>query len=391
MSARRGHGDGSLHQRHDHATCPPLIDGQRAHHRCQGRWVGVIDLGWSGGKRHRKTVLAKTRAEASRKLNQAKAQLHANQLVLNAPTVNAWFAYWLEEIAAPRVKANTLPDYRAKVRLYIGPHIGHHRIDRLEPQHVRGMYTAMRKQGLAEATLRKTHAILRRGLKDAMRDGKVARNVADLVDAPSMKVNKRTPLTVEQARQVLATAKGTPLESRWMAALWLGLRQSEALGLRWGNVDLDNAVIHINDTIWGTPKSQASNRTIQMPPMVAASMRRRWVDYLHEREQPGYDDHARVWCQTKTGKQLDPAKDYHNWRDLLVAAGVPHVALHAARNTAASLLMAAGEGVRVVSDILGHGQVQITQNTYQQGNPQMYRDAMLALEAYLNPPPTSAP
>ncbi|WP_158257299.1 hypothetical protein [Kineococcus xinjiangensis] len=66
-----------------------------------------------------------------------------------------------------------------------------------------------------------------------MKWGPVSRNVALLVDPPSRQEYRVEPLTVEKARQVLAAARGERLEARWVAALTLGLRQGEALGLCW--------------------------------------------------------------------------------------------------------------------------------------------------------------
>ena len=391
MTTRRSQGDGSIYQRHDPKTCPPAVKGVRPEHRCQGLWVSEINMGHVNGKRQRKTLYGKTRAEVGRKLTKAKAEYNANQLVMNAPTVKVWFAYWLDEIAANRVKPKTLKEYRSKVRLYLDPTIGQHRIDKLEPAHVRGLYNGMRKRGLAEATLRQTHAILHRGLVDAMRDGKVSRNVTDLVDPPTTYTKKTIPLTVEQVRKVLAQARGTRLESRWFVALYLGLRQSEALGLRWENVDLDKTRIYINETTWGAPKSRAGKRVIPMlAPDVIGAMRRRWVAYLHERQEPGYIDNGLVWCQPN-GKPLDPAKDYHDWCDLLAAAGVPHVALRAARNTAASMMGDVGGHDRLVADMLGHAQVAMTNNIYQSADEAQYQRVQLALGAYINPPPTPTP
>lgn len=401
---RRQHGDGSIYQRHDHQSCPEPVGGERPEHRCRGRWAATVDLGWAGGKRHRKTLYGKTRKEVVQKLARAKQDHLLGSLVTGTVTVEQWITYWLDNIALARCKPTTMASYRSKVKVQIIPGLGRHRLDKLEPQHLRALYKRMREpcpdghgtrqcphkpsHGHQEATVRQTHAILRRALTDALREGKVARNVATLLDAPGTQVNHRVPLTVDQARTVLATADaaGDRLASRWYAALYLGLRQAEALGLTWDNVDLDNGLLHVLHTTHGDPKSRASRRVIPVPPFILATLRARWVDYLTERQSPDYRDHGLVWSQ-RSGKPIGAKADWQAWADLLAAADVPHVALHAARNTAGSLLDAAGVSPRLITEILGHAQVQLAQNVYIRGDLEGRRAAMLALEALVQEKP----
>lgn len=387
MAQRRGKGDGSLSQRHDHPSCPPLIDGARAEHRCQGRWVGVLNLGWVNGKRQRKVVYGRTRKEAQIKLATASNQRQTGTLVLGrALTVETWLRYWLDEICTERngtgLKVNTMKSHRQKVERYLIPNLGMHRLERLAPEHVRALWKEMRAQGLSEATLRQTHAILHRALKVAEREGKVGRNVAGLVDPPSTIRNKRAGLTLEQARQVLALN-----DLRAWVALYLGMRQGEALGLFWSDVDLERGWIWVRralvrDPVRGLtfdrPKSAASVRDFPLPAKALAQFKLARV--LHD--QAGGDPGGLIFSHD--GQPIDPRTDWQHWTDLLNAAGVPHVALHAARNTAASLLEAAGVPDRVVAQILGQSTVEVTHG-YQHSEPAALVRAMRALDEYVGP------
>jgi integrase len=78
------------------------------------------------------------------------------------------------------------------------------------------------------------HRILSRAVKVAMRRGRVPRNVARLVDAPTVRRPEIVPLTATDAGGILATAASERNAARWSVALALGLRQGEALGLGWG-------------------------------------------------------------------------------------------------------------------------------------------------------------
>lgn len=367
---RRGRGEGSVYQRGDN------------------RWVGVLNLGWAEGKRRRKVVYAATRREAVVKLGALQRDHLAGTLLATAPTVESWMRYWLDHVAVERVRVSTLAGYRSKADNYIVPQLGRHRLDQLRASHLRSLYAAMRDKGLSDATVRQTHAILHRALKVAVREERVRRNVAEQIDAPKVPKDRRTPLTVAQARQVLTAAKDTPLESRWYVALYLGLRQGEALGLRWVDVDLQTGVLYVRQALQRVagrglvivqPKSRTSHRAVPIPTIVGSRLAVHWAQHAAR----GGTLDGYVWSRPD-GSPIDPHADWKAWQQLLERAGVPHVALHAARNTAISLLMAAGVPDKVASEIVGHSTVQITRDIYQRGDPEQHRRAMAALEAYVN-------
>lgn len=383
MGERQGRGDGGLYQRHDHPSCPPSVDGERPDHRCRGRWVAQVDLRWQGGKRRRKVLYGRTRKEAKIKRDTALRERDSGVLIVAAPTVEAWLTYWLDCICPERgLKVNTMKSHRSKVDRYLIPHLGRHRIDKLAPEHLRAMYHDMRDQGLSEATLRQTHAILHRALKVAEREGKVARNVARLVDAPATTRNKRKGLTVDQARRVLVDG-----DLRAWVALYLGLRQGEALGLMWSDVDLERGWLSVERAlvrhparglIFDRPKSAASVRDFPLPPKALAQFK-----LTRAIANQRGDDHALIFHRSD-GRPIEPRDDWQAWADRLSRAGVPHVALHAARNTTASLLEAAGVPVRVVAQILGQSTIAVTHG-YQHAEESVLVDAMLALESYVTP------
>jgi integrase len=352
---RRAKGDGGLIQRHDHATCPPAINGTRPEHRCKGRWVGTFDVEIDGRKR-RKYVYASTQKAARIKLATALRQKADGTLLIGTTTVEQWLTTWLER-KARTLKPQTIRSYRSKIARYIVPAIGRHRLSDLRAGHIDTMYDTMRANGLAEATLRQAHAILGKALEDAIRKGLLNTNPTKRADAPTTEKAERDQLTVDQARTVLRTAGD---DARWWLALFCGMRQGEVLGLRWEDVDLDRGILHIRQTlqtaedgslIFGTPKSRAASRSWPMPPQIAARLRLLW---------DATKDHSGLIFARPDGKPIRPRDDWQAWRDLLAKADAPTIALHAARNSAASVMEAAGIPDRLIAQILGHSTVQIT-------------------------------
>lgn len=381
MAKRRGKGEGSVYQRHDHPSCPPAgTDGERPDHRCQGRWVGVVDLGWSAGKRQRRTYYGRTQRETRMKIQAATAQRNGGVLLATSPTVADWLTYWLDVVCVERgLKVNTMRSHRSKVAQYLIPNLGRHRLDRLAPEHVRAMYVKMRAEGLSEGTLRQTHAILRRALTVAVRERKAPYNVAAMIDPPGTEITEeRVPLSLAEAERVLADN-----ELRWWVALYLGLRQGEALGLKWSDVDLDAGTLRVERTlvrspgeglVFGTPKSKASRRIIPLPAMTLARFKLAAVD----NPDPG----ALIFH--RNGGPLDHRADWQAWQDTLKRHGISARPLHAARHTTASLLEAAGVPVRMAGQILGQASVKVTHG-YQHGDIEQMRAALDAIESASEP------
>ena len=412
---RRSKGEGAIYQRHDHESCPPLDSGgTRPPHRCRGRWVGMLDLGYAAGKRQRRPVYGKTKKEVGDKLVKLRRE---NPATGDAATwtLERWMDYYLTEVVPGRTKPQTRRSYHSVNKTYIVPMIGRHRLTRLQPQHVQAMYNRMRMRcpdptpicrhdpahdkcpdptpecrhdpshGLAEGTLRQTHAVLRRALKVALRQGHVDRNVAELVDPPSTKTNARSPLPLEDARAVLHASQGTDVELRVHLRLYYGLRQGEVLGLEWAWVDFAARKFRIYRTVQkdddgtlvlGTPKSEKSRRWLPMVTPVESRLKVAWAHHLADSPDCADSRCGHVVFTGPTGGLVDPKRDWTAWRDVLADAGIDHYAPHAARNTSASLLAAAGIPQVIAKAVLGHSTIQLTADVYTETDLELVRSAM---------------
>lgn len=378
MSQRRAKGDGGISQRHDHPSCPPRTNGHRPEHRCRGRWQATLDV-IIDGRRKRKTIYAPTKAEAKVKLAKALRERDQGALVMQSTTVEAWLTTWLERKSRPPkpLKPQTMRSYRSKVGQYVIPMIGRRKLTDLRAEHIETMYDQMRADGKAEATIRQTHAILAGALKNAVRADRLAYNPMLKVNPPGTEKAVREQLTVPQARRVL-TAAGD--DARWWLALFYGMRQGEVLGLDWSNVDLERGILLISETLQtdedghlflGSPKSASSVRPIPLVGQIHTRLTLAW-------EAAGRPTSGLVF--NRDGKPIQPKRDWQAWRELLAAASteeqpIPAVALHAARNTAASLMEASGIPDRLVMQILGQSQVSTT-HRYQNADVDRMRAAL---------------
>lgn len=375
----RNRGDGGLTQRHDHPSCPPPIDGKRPEHRCRGRWQATLDV-IIDGRRKRKTIYAPTKGEAQLKLKRALRDRDAGALVMQTTTVDAWLTTWLERKSRPpkALKPQTMRSYRSKVAGYIIPAIGRRRLTDLRAEHIEAMYDRMRADGKAEATVRQVHAIMLGAMKDAVRADRLAYNPMLKVKPPGTEKAEREQFNLAQAKQVLRAAGD---DARWWLALFYGMRQGEVLGLDWAHVNLDERILFIDQTLQtdendrlflGKPKTESSQRPMPLVGQIEVRLRLLW-------EQTGRPDSGLVFG--RNGKPLQPKRDWRDWRDLIDRATVvpfaplPYIALHAARNSAASVMEDAGIPDRLVMQILGQSQVQTT-HRYQKADIERMRVAL---------------
>ena len=345
MTTRRTKGDGGLTLRAD------------------GRWQATLALELPNGRKVRKTFYGRTMKEAKAKLDTARRERDAGALVAKSPTVKAWMEGWLEARRRPPkpVKPNTWNGYVSKVNRYIVPALGKKRLSDLRPQHIEAMYDDMRNQGLAESTVRQTHAILGKALNDAVRKGALGRSPMDRVDAPGTETNDRDQFTLIEAGRALNAAGDS---ARWWLALFYGLRQGECLGLLWEDIDWERRAFRVEQTrqndygyggaVLDDPKSKASKRPLPMLGQIEVRLQLLWD--AADRPVSG------LVFPGRDSKPQDPKADWTAWRALLDSAEppLPHIALHAARNSAASLMEAAGIPDRVVMQILGQSTLKVT-------------------------------
>jgi len=189
---------------------------------------------------------------------------------------------------------------------------------------------------------------------------------------------------VTEAQHILAAAAGRRNGARFALALALGLRQGEALGLQWRDVDLDRGTLSVRRAIqrlvWqhgcgGTcgrkrgadcpgrhggglvvaePKSRSGRRVVGLPAELVAALRAHRETQDAERELAAdlWHDGGWVFAQP-TGKPTDPRADYAEWQALLKTAGVRRARLHDARHTAATMLLVLKVPTRAVMDVMG--------------------------------------
>jgi integrase len=299
-------------------------------------------------------------------------------------TVGEFLDQWLEEVARPRVRPWTLAGYEVHVRLHLKPVIGSVQLDKLSPMHVQQLINQKLAAGLKPKSVRYIRGTLRTALGHAVQWGLIARNPAALVRGPRVEQFEIKPFTPAEARSLLHALKGERLEALYSVALTMGLRQGEALGLRWQDVDLELGYLRVSKQLQRIdgrlqlvePKTIRSRRSLAMPTAIVVGLREHRVRQDHERQRAG-----QAWIESGlvfTGGEGQPldgtaiTKQFHRHLD---RAGLEQRRFHDLRHSCATLLLVQGVSPRVVMDVLGHSQIGLTMNTYSHVIPELRREA----------------
>jgi integrase len=389
MAKRRANGEGTITKRTD------------------GRYHAAAYVYRPDGTRVRKFVYGKTRDEVSGKLTEIQEKTRQGiPAATSSMAFGDYLTYWLETIAPTRLKPATLNSYEGLTRLYIRPALAKKKLNRLSPGDIR-LFLAGFKNGClcclrdvdkarpkeertccavgrccerrpSARTVQYVHAVLRSALQQAVREELIARNVARIVETPTVERQEVKPLDAAEARMLLKTARTHRLYALWLLLVSTGLRRGEVLGLTWSDIDLTNGQLRVRrnlqrikrELIFGTPKTTRSLRTISLPKRCMKALTEHRDGQERERKvagdkwKPVAGQPSGLVFTTATGRATDPRSLNRMLTVLCREAKVRRVRVHDLRHTCASLLLAQGVDARTIMETLGHSTITMTLDTY---------------------------
>jgi integrase len=345
-----------------------------AYKRPNGRWAAQIYVNQSDGRRVRRTVYGETRQGVERKIADLRdrSEMGAPITPLNL-TLEEYLNEWVTQIVSARVRPNTLNAYRYNMDRYLIPDLGRKKVVHLTARELRLYFDSLRQRGVGARTIKYVHSTLRAALEDAVREEIIEKNVAKLVRVPSPPKTERVPLSVEEVRTLLKSARDDRLYPMFVVFALLGMRRSEVLGLRWEDVDLDEGFLQvrrglqrIDGQLQVLPtKTARSRRTIPLPAFVVAVLRAHRTAQEEERQQLAdrWPSSGYVFT-TPIGTPIDPRNCTRVVQQACKSAGVRVVRLHDFRHGCVSVLLGLGVPPRTAMDIAGHSTIEMTMNVY---------------------------
>lgn len=358
MAGRRGNGEGSIYQR-----------------ASDGRWLGAITLGYAAnGKLRRKVVSGKTRGEVVQALKKLQRQLDDG---LPAPdttlTLSQLLTRWHDDVLRHQVASSAASNYKAIADHHIIPTLGPKKVASILPGDIDRLMSEKMDSGLSVSTVRRIRSVLAQALDQGVRWGSVTRNVASLTRPPKATRKEGRTLTPEQARHLLDTLKGHRSETLYALMLSTGLRRGEALGLKWddfnpkeGTVSIRRQLTRENGSLaTKDTKTARSRRSINLPTRVVEDLKAHKVRQARERLElgPAWQDTGYIFTSS-VGTPLDPRNLNREFKIVCQKASLGDWHPHELRHSAASLMLAQGVKIQVVSEVLGHSSIRMTADVY---------------------------
>jgi integrase len=359
-------GEGSIYQR-----------------KTDDRWFGSIVISDEFGKPKRKTVSAKTKENVRQKLKALIAEKERQEAEGLPPidktvTVAELLDRWHKVIVATR-RETTAINYKYVIDGHLvgcvlpgGKTLGSKKLALLTFADVDALLESKLKAGLAPSTRRLIRSVLVQATNQAIKWRVVTRNEAAMSTPVAIPRAAGRSMTAAQARRFMKALKDLPQGHLFMLMLVTGVRRGEALGLRWEDVDLKKGVISIRQQLQRIDgelkatdvKTEKSRRSINLSKAMVQELKAHKAAQAEERLA------SEVWQETgyvftsNVGTPLDPRNVAKRFSSACTKAKIGKWHPHELRHTAASLMLANGVPLQVVSDILGHASIRITSDVY---------------------------
>lgn len=363
--ARRSRGDGSVFQ-----------DATR------GCWVGVVDIGRDPktGRRMRRKVSAATKTECKAKLDELREEFRKTGTVGRRDvTVESVIR---DLLANPPAEWKAPSTFQVNTdlceRIIAG--LGKTRLAKLAPGDVERFLNGMAREGLSSRAIGGAKGLLARAIRRAQRDGLVARNVAELADAPRGTRKQSSAMTLEQIGALFASGLNPWWRAYLMTGILCGLRPGELAGLTWDDVDFAAGVLRVRHSLKEVPaesgantvlclealKTERSRRTLQLPVRVADALRALRAGQAADRLRLGrHYGGMNLVFGTSAGQPRRRQDMNRGFKRVCTRAGLGadwHP--HEQRHTFVSVLSDAGVDIELIADATGHINSNVTRTVY---------------------------
>lgn len=347
-------------------------EGTHYYSKTDRRWIARFPLGVVDGRRIAKRVKCRTEPEAIRELERLTRAYGAG----GDPATQTLDTYLSDWLAAhgPSVRASTATSYRGHVKLHISPLLGGIRVAGLRPSDVRRLIAELGRKGLSAATVGRIVTTLRIALNAAVAERSLSTNAAVGVRLPRVERKPVLPLYPGEADAILAAVTGTWIERPVRVWLGSGLRRGEVLGLDQSDLALDQGFVRVRvskTSVRAVPVSD--DAVFALREALAAAPRLGPKEPLFF--EPRGSDRGRGPRERMRGASVT-----HALPRILERAGLAKLTPHALRHGAATLMLADGVPMRVISEQLGHKNPALTSRIYAHVIPEAQRSAIASLE-----------
>lgn len=225
-----------------------------------GRYTAVLNLYDKDGKRRQKSValgipVKGNKRKARARLEELKREYGSGVYEPETPQEESTlFADFLREwlkVTAPTIERATYQSYKGLIDARLDTFFRERRLRLrdLEPKHIRELHQSIFDDGCNANTVIHYHAVVRKALQYAVKNGLVTENVADRVDRPKKGKCLAGFYSKEELATLFEATKDDSISVVIQLAAYYGLRRSEVLGIRWSAIDFEKGTLSINHKV----------------------------------------------------------------------------------------------------------------------------------------------
>ena len=329
------------------------------------------------GKRNRKKIRAKTVRELNDKINKFKEQLDSGYKAELDTNFYSFCKMWLEEVKFPKLRPTSREVYERILRIHVKPSpIAAIKVSEITVLQVQTWYNSL---NYSNSLMQQIHKIIGGTLKYAFKCNLLQKDFSSVLEIPKQNVEPTKILTVEEYQRLVSVLDHNNLYDNIISiAIFTGARIGELSALTWG--DLSGNVLTINKTfkyvrnlnngkyepLISMPKTAAGKRTIILPQKAIDLLEHHKLiqDELKDKLGDKYK-HKELIFANQQGNYLAPHTIREHFAAKLDEANCSRVRFHSLRHLTATILLENKIDIKTVSSILGHANVEITQNIYQ--------------------------
>ena len=346
--------------------------GENIFKRKDGRWEGRYIKARKNGRAVYGYVFGKSYMEAKAKKAEAMSRLSEKQASSTVPAVQPTMVEvsraWLNDLMPVR-KASTIVKYQSQLNTHIMPILGFRKIGDISNDEIILFINDLRKKGLSPKTIGDIHSRLKSIRKYAIIHGYNVGYLPECVSVPQEKDEIRV-LSVAEEKVLLAYLnENADLTSLGiLICLFTGIRIGELCALTWNEVSLSEQELSVKRTMQrlrnldataekktyisiDEPKSKCSIRTVPIPDNIMDLIRKAYTS----------DTYVLTGHEKKF---VEPRTMENRFKTILKKCQIEDASFHALRHSYATRCIEAGVDVKVLSEMLGHANVNITLNRY---------------------------
>ncbi|MET3320542.1 UNVERIFIED_ORG: integrase [Peribacillus simplex] len=325
-------------------------------------------------KRHALDEMTKLRAEV----------LDDEFLDLTKMTYERYMEEWFQE-RKNTLQKTTFEIHSIYYRNVIKPKLGQLKVQQIAPIQIQKFINELvNNTSYSANTIHLIFRIVSASLKKAKVLKLIKHNPTDGITLPKIKKREMNIWSLKQVNQFISESININRLTRcyigFLISIFTGMRQGEILGLRWKDIDFETQIIFVRQTltqnaeIKAGAKNEASVRSIHIPNKLVDELRTYRKQVLQEKLLHGlsYHDNDLVIC-TRDGKPMIPRNFRKEFYNLTQKIGLPKIRFHDLRHTHATILIQQNVNVKLISERLGHSDIETTLNTYSHVLPDMQK------------------